>query len=324
MDCRKAFQILDARIGIISNREALTEFKGGIANLSTDFNQVKEIEYTSNLDGYFYLIQDDVEPFIHLEGNRLTVIGDLIKYEEEGSDDRFSLLGNEGLFYRFVLRVLEDRYKIFSYHACSLYDEETELLYVICGGAGSGKTAFILRGLEMGLKIFSTEMTHFNFQQSIDQLKFHKGSLKDNIRIGNLKFDFPQLAKESGIELPEVEDVWGTKMVVDFSKQQTSFEVLEDPELIIVFPHVEQEKKETIVNDVTNKNSIRKKLFDNLSDKPGETILIDEGIPVIGLDTREALKQRLIAVDQFLEYGRIKKTVSVVAGTKNCLNGLKE
>jgi len=140
--------------------------------------------------------------------------GNFLELEKEAKDSRFSLLGNEGLFFRFVLKIMESKFNIFSLHACSLFDEKTERFFIICGGAGSGKTAFISKGIEAGLKIFSTEMTHFDLW-SAGKLKFYKGSLLDNIRIANLKYDYPNIYERLELNLPEAEDEWGTKITLD-------------------------------------------------------------------------------------------------------------
>jgi len=324
MEYRRAVKILKAKIGLISNKEELIKFKKGeIADLATDFHKLKKMDFTSNLDGYFYIIDEDTEPRIQFDANRVVATGNFLKLEEEAKDNRFFLLGNEGLFYRFVLKILEDKFNIFSFHACSLFDEETGQLFIICGGAGSGKTAFILKGIEVGLKIFSTEMSHFN-PHSPGRLKFYKGSLLDNIRIANLKYDYSKIYETLKLNLSEVEDEWGTKIAVDLSQYQTLFDQLDDPEIVLVFPHIEEEKKDSIVREVKNKSLLCKLLFDNLSEKIGETILLYEKVPVAGLDSSFSLRKRLEAVDEFIEYARLKRAIRVIAGTKNCLKGVKE
>ncbi len=323
MEYRKAVQILKAKMGIISNREELTWFKKGeLADLATDFHRLEEIEFSSGLDGYFHIINEDAEPRIQLDLDRVVARGHFLELEKEAKDPRFSLLGNEGLFYRFVLRVLEDKHDIFSFHACSLFNEETEQFLIICGGAGSGKTVFILKGIEEGFKIFSTEMVHFSFQAG-HRLKFYKGSLLDNVRIGSLKYNFSEACKMLGTKLPEGEDEWERKITIDFSAYQTSFNHLDDPEATVVFPHIEEEKKASIVKEIRDKNSLYKLLFDNLSEKIGETILLYERIPVTGLDTPSSSKKRLRAIEEFIEYARLARAISVVAGTKNCLKGVR-
>ena len=99
---------------------------------------------------------------------------------------------------------------------------------------------------------------------------------------------------------------------------------LDDPEIVLVFPHIEEEKKDSIVRQVKDKSLLCKLLFDNLSEKIGETILLYEKVPVAGLDSFSSLRKRLGAVDEFIEYARLKRAIRVIAGTKNCLEGVKE
>lgn len=323
MEYRRAVKILKTKIGLISNKEELIKFKKGeIADLATDFHKLKKIDFTSDLDGYFYIIDESIEPQIQFDIDRIVATGNFLKLEKEAKDSRFSLLGNEGLFYRFVLRILEDKHNIFSLHACSLFDEKTKRFFIICGGAGSGKTVFLLKGMEEGLKVFSTEMVHFSLQAG-NRLKFYKGSLLDNVRVGNLKYNFPEAYKMLNIELPEGEDEWERKITIDLSGHQTSFNHLDNPEIIVVFPHIEEEKKASIVKEIRDKNSLYKLLFDNLSEKIGETVLLYERVPVMGLDTLSSSRKRLGAIEEFIEYARLERTISVIAGTKNCLKGVK-
>ena len=322
----RTIQICEANIKLVSNKRELLAFKKGvIADIETDFYKVKEVKVPStSIDAYFYVINEDSEAQIYTTSSDIIIAkGNFLELEKKTRDIRFSLLGNEGLFYRFALRMLEDKHNIFSFHACSLFDDEKEILYIICGGTGSGKTAFLLKGIEEGLKIFSTEMTHFKFQPG-GKIEFYKGSLLDNIRIGNLRHDYPKVYKMLNIKLPNIKDEWGTKIVVDLSQFQTSFDMLDDPQIILVFPHIEQEKGESIVNEIKDRRIIRKHLYDNISSKIGETILLYEQIPVIGLDTPSSAKRRLSAVDKFTQYKKLQKTLNVIAGIKNCLKGVRE
>ena len=310
---------------MVSNKKELLTFKKRvIADIETDFYKVKEVRIPStSVDAYFYMIDEDSQPRIQIGSDTIIAQGNLLELEKRAKDIRFSLLGNEGLFYRFALKVLEDKYDIFSFHACSLFDEEKEKLYIICGGAGSGKTAFLLKGIEVGLKIFSTEMTHFKLQPS-GGLKFYKGSLLDNVRVGNLKYDYPKAREMLNIDLPQVKDEWGTKIVTDLSKFQVPSDHLNSPQIFLVFPHIEQEKRESIVNEIKDKRVLSKRLYENISSKIGETILLYEKIPVAGLDTPLSAKRRLQAVNKFTQYDKLQKAVNVIAGAKNCLKEVKE
>lgn len=125
------------------------------------------------------------------------------------------------------------------------------------------------------------------------------------------------------IELPEVEDEWGRKIAIDLSRHQTASNYLDHPEIVVVFPHIEEEKNDSIVTKIEDKRLLCKLLFDNLSEKIGETILLYEEVPMTGLDTPSSSRKRLRAVNEFVRCVRLKKAMKVIAGTKNCMKGVK-
>ena len=163
-------------------------------SLLTDFREVEEIAYPARPDGRISLYGTtggDIE--YSFRNDHAVFRGPLRKFERSASDARYSLWGNQGFFYRFVLYLLELRHAVFSFHACGLYDERNHRLYVVAGGAGSGKTVYLLSGIGKGLTLFSTETVHFRFGRS--GLAWYKGSLADNVRLGTLVHDFPMFCR---------------------------------------------------------------------------------------------------------------------------------
>lgn len=233
---KKAVKILNLKMGILTNRkELLPNFplKIELESLLTDFYKIEEIDYSSNLDAYFIILDEEtLTSEISISESRIFASGPFTKLTQECEDLRFSFFGNEGLFFRYVLALLEKKKNIYSFHACSLYDEKSKNLYIVCGSAGAGKTCLLLRGLELGLKLFSAEMTHFKIENN--SVKFFKGALVDNIRIGNIKYNYPLILKSLSIELPETEDEWGKKIAINLKKYETSFDELSNPEITII------------------------------------------------------------------------------------------
>ena len=90
--------------------------------------------------------------------------GDFSKLVKQTRDIRYSFFGNEGSLYRQTLKILEDKYGIFSFHSCAMYQPKENRLFLIIGGAGSGKSCFMLRGMQMGLELLTAEMGHFSFE----------------------------------------------------------------------------------------------------------------------------------------------------------------
>jgi len=230
---------------------------------------------------------------------------------------RWSLLGNEGLLFRFVLKILESKKSIYSFHACSLFDDKSNILYIIAGGAGAGKSIFLLNAIKKGLKIFSTEMTHFKFDY--DDLLFYKGSILDNVRVENLKYDFPEIAKNLNIKFKENSDYWNKKIVIDLSKYQVKSDELINPQILLIFPHIERNMNEIMLEEIKEKKNIIKQSFDNISSKISESILLYEKIPILGLDNTLLVINRLKALNLFINNKNFYRSLRLYSGVSNCL-----
>lgn len=84
MEYTRAVKILKVKIGLISNKEELLEFKEGeIADLATDFHKLRKIDFTSGLDGYFHVIDEDVEPRIQFDEDRIVVRGTFLNWRKK-------------------------------------------------------------------------------------------------------------------------------------------------------------------------------------------------------------------------------------------------
>ena len=318
---KKAFRILKATFGVVTNeKKLLDELYFGVyyESLLTDFHKVEEIKYSEGLDFYIIMLDEPGTPFdITVEDKRIFLTGAVLKATEETSDLRYTIFGNEGLLFRYVLMFLEKHYDVYSFHACALYDEKTNQMYIGPGGAGSGKTCLILKGLELGLKLFSTEMTHFSF---VNGLTLYKGSLVDNVRIGNLKYSYPAITKKLKLKLPEAADEWGKKIAIDLTKLETKFDSIKKVGITIILPHIEEGRDENIVTDVKNTRVARKALFDNISDKIANNVLLYDMIPLEGFDEPVLMRKRFSAVDKLLNH--VSRVAKVVGGSRSCWDGV--
>lgn len=314
---KKAFKIVKTSFGVLANKKELIPemfFKVKFESLLTDFHKVEEIEYKDDLDFRIIMLDEPNIPIdISIQEDRIFLTGSIIEATNKASDLRFTLFGNEGLLFRYILMFLEKKYSTYSFHACSLYNEKTNHMYIAPGGPESRKTCLILKGLELGLKIFSTEMTHFSL---VNGLTLYKGSLVDNIRIGNLKYSFPSIPKMLKLRLPDTQDEWGEKIPVDLEKLQTKFDSIEKTKVTVILPHIEEDRSKSIITDVKDKRTARKALFDNLSDKIAENVLLYDTITLPGFDTPDLMKNRLNAANRFLN--QVNLVVKVLAGSQNC------
>ncbi len=318
---KRAFKILKATFGVLANRQELVPemfFSVKFESLLTDFRAVEEIKYDDDLDFYITMRDEPGLAFdISVSDKEILLTGSIVKATNEASDLRFTLFGNEGLLFRYVLMFLERKYNIYSFHACSLYDEKGNHMYIAPGGAGSGKTCLILKGLELGLKLFSTEMTHFAFENG---LTLYKGSLIDNIRIGNLKYSYPLVTKKLNLQLPETADEWGKKIPVDLKDEQTKFDSIDKTDITFILPHIEEGRDKCIATDVKDPRVAQKALFDNLSDKITENVVLYDLIPFGGLDNAALAKKRFEAAGELLN--SVNRVAKVIGGSQNCWEGI--
>ena len=322
----RAVQIVKAKFGLISNKKELIfnpeffESREDIQCLLTDIYRVDEIPFSEDLDAYSYIYDvDDVPPTITISDKEVRVVGNISQLDAQMTDRRYSLFGNLGLFFRYAMATLERYHSIFSFHASGMYNPQENDLMLIVGSAGAGKTCLLLEGLKRNYQMFSTEMTHLKFEGN--KCLFFKGSLIDNVRIGNFVYDFPEVPKLLGLKLPDVKDVWGTKMVIDLSNRTTSEDVLVNPKVSLLFPKIEEGREPAIFGDVTDKRKITKLLFDNATEKIAQTPLYYDSVPVGCLDSPDIMQKRLKAMQKLAsgEAVEIRKAKTILASPTSCL-----
>jgi hypothetical protein len=322
---RRGVRICGATIGLASNNNSLITdsqyFQSMILqSLLTDFWRLEDAPYDADVDAEFWVEDTPGSPLSLCKENddrRLVLRGDLSNAEATCSDRRYSLFGNLGLFFKYVLAVLERR-GVFSFHASAIYNEADNRLVMFVGPAGCGKTAFILSAIEKGWKVLSVEMTHCEFRG--DDLVVHKGALYDNIRVGNLTVDFPGAIEPLKIKIPQVTDTWGHKFAVDMNPVAVSADHLTNPEIWIVFPKVEMGRGDPETKPLALDRGLRRKLFDNLTEKIGSTLLLYDELPVQGFDSPEMSGARLVFAESFVS--RIRDARSVLTGPRNCMKGI--
>ena len=322
MKYKQALNISSATIGISSNNSKLLlqlPQKIEVKSLLTDFHAVEEIPFSENLDGYIE-VEDSETPLKYTQKNcTFKIKGPLSTLHQRASDLRYSLWGNQGLLYRFTLYLLEKKQRVYKHHACALYNQDNDSLYVIIGGAGSGKTVYLLSGLEKGLKLFSTETVHFKIKNSIST--WFIGSLVDNIRYGTLIYDFPQFFPK--VKPPSQDKIWQEKIALDLSKYKTSFSKVTDPnEIYLIFPRLEEGRKRLITNIVENENKAIKLLFDNISQKLSETFILYDSIPVRGFEEEETSNQRLKNLQLLIKIPNLSQIAIRLSNPKNCWENL--
>ena len=313
-----AVKILKATIGIQSNQEELLPFLPfgvEVESLLTDFRRVEQISYKKGLDGYISVEDVEGDLTYKFHDNGVIFKGPFSRLQKEASDPRHTLWGNQGFLYRYALYLLEKKHNIYNFHACALYQEDMDTLFVIIGGAGSGKTVYLLSGLEKGLKLFSTETVHFRIEGN--NIIWHMGSVVDNVRYGTLMYDFPRFLPQG--DVPGPQSIWQKKIAIDLSSFCAQKESIKNPQAIhILFPRVEKGFERPLWNPVKNTSKAEKILFDNITQKVAETTLLYDKLTILGLDETDLANARLRSVKELASHQTVTEISSVLSDPKNC------
>jgi len=300
-------EVSEVKIGIKTNSPHLLE-KDRFFWLDTNFLSVDKVPFEEAKDSLVKVWDNIGGTPLEIKRNTLCLRGNFSELEKEANDPRYSIFGNLGIFSSWVLRVLEETQNIYTLHACGLVKRNK--LIIIPGGAGAGKSVFILSALRKGWKIFSTEFVHFRVKGGIE---FFKGSLKDTVRVDTLKCYFQDVAEELGISLKaEI----GGKMVVDLSLFQTDKYQIRPSDVILIFPHVEERRDRIICEELKDREILLRKLFNNASDKIGKSILLYSKLAVPGLDSVRLGQRRKENLEKFLQSGKVKKSLLWISGVK--------
>jgi hypothetical protein len=313
-----AARILKATIGIQTYKEDLLLHlppEVAVESLLTDFRRVEQISFKKGLDGYIFIEEAEGDPSYEIRDNGVFFKGPFSRLQRQASDPRHTLWGNQGFLYRYALHLLEKKHGIHNLHACSLYQEETDTLFVVTGGAGSGKSVFLLGGLEKGLKLFSTETVHFQIEGN--DIVWHMGSVVDNVRYGTLMYDFPRFLPQENTPAPQ--SIWQNKIALDLSEFSILEETLKNPRAVrILFPRVEKGFQTPECNPLKNEKTAAKILFDNITEKVAETILLYDELTVLGLDESGLANARLEAIKQLINHHTLEETSWVLSNPSDC------
>ena len=254
---------------------------------------------------------------VDVQPGRIEAIGDFTRLERTCFDNRYSLFGNCGLFFRFAMAEMEEK-GLFSFHASALYRDEDSRLLLLVGGAGAGKTVFLLAAVPMGYRVLSAEMTHCRIDD--EGAHFYKGAVFDNIRVGNFVEDFPEAVEAFGVEIPEVDDIWAKKIPVDMTPVATADDIITNPTAVVVFPKVELGRGAPVVTDVGRDRFTARLLFQNLSEKIAAPFLFYDQYPIAPFDSPARAARRHQFVESLLPH--IAEAKTVLTGPRECMEGV--
>ena len=321
---RQGVRILEATVALTANRESLLPVLPPpleVHSLHTDFREVGRIPYSSRADGSVSVMEDPAAPARYrISGTRAFWTGPLTDLSRRASDPRFSLWGNLGFLYRFALFLLEKKHRIYNLHACALYEPSRHRLFVVIGGAGSGKTVYLLSGLERGLSLFSTETVHFRHQGR--SVRWFMGSLADNVRIGTLRRHFPRFLP--AVQAIACADEWSQKKAIDLSSYRYPEESLIDPAVVFLFPRVEEGFGTFVLRPLREDRQVTQYLFANISEKLSQTTILYDRIPVPGFDCADLAEARRRACQKLARHRTSAFFGSVLSGPLECWGDLLE
>jgi hypothetical protein len=321
---RRGVRILEATVALSANRESLLPVLPSplaVQSLRTDFREVESVPYSSRADGKISLIEAASRPpRYRISGTRAAFEGPLIALSRRASDQRFSLWGNLGFLYRFAQFLLEKNHRIYNMHACALYEPSRHRLFVVIGGAGSGKSVYLLGGLERGLSLFSTETVHFRHEGR--HLRWFMGSLADNVRIGSLRRHFPRFLP-AGLGRPGGND-WTRKIAIDLSSYRSQELTLTDPDIVLIFPRVEEGFGRFVLRPLREVSQAAQLLFINISEKLSQTTILYDRVPVPGLDSAELAEARRRACLGLAGHRSVALSGTVITSPLDCWADLLE
>lgn len=304
----QGLKVGEARVRVTTNAPALLEPRRFFW-MDTNFLGVERIPADDAEDSFLEIWDGGTGPVMEIEDRTLILRGGFSRLEETARDLRYSIFGNLGIFSAWVLRTMEQEHAVHTFHACGLVKENT--LLIIPGGAGAGKSVFLFAALERGWRLFSTEFIHF---RSGTGTVFFKGSLKDAVRLDTFREFFPDWPARLGVDLKAEA---GGKLVVDLSGYQTEMDDLEDPEVALVFPHVEEFRPRILCGEMSNREDLRRALFTSATEKLDKSLLLYGRLAVPGLDTLDLAEQRVADIDRLLDGGRIRVALTWVSGVRD-------
>jgi hypothetical protein len=292
-----------------------------VHSLRTDFRDIVRIPYSSRADGRIKALDDPtIPPRYRISGTRVVWEGPLAALSRKASDPRFSLWGNQGFLYRFALFLMEKKHHIYNLHACALYEPSRHRLFVIIGGAGSGKTVYLLSGLERGLALFSTETVHFRREGR--RIRWFMGSLYDNVRLSTLRRHFPRFLPAAQGR-PQEED-WNRKIAIDLSSYRHSEDRLLDPDVVLLFPRIEEGFGSLVIRPLGDERRAAQYLFANISEKLSQTTVLYDRIPVPGFDRPDLAEARRKACQSLARHRTKVLCGAAIAGPLECWGDLLE
>ncbi|MBL7007254.1 MAG: hypothetical protein ISR78_09250 [Spirochaetia bacterium] len=304
---------------ILENDEYFLDKNGKLHSLLSNFHTL--IQGTAAAGAQIDVriaIEDNLEDTLTLSVQNGTYLfsGPIRNLEENCEDRRASIFGNMGIFSKICVLELEKR-GIFSFHSTSFVQPGTNRLYLILGGSGAGKSTVLLKAVKEEMQIFGTELTHFSIKD--EKVTLYKGSLWQNCRMGNLVVDFPSLLRTFSIDYAANGNPWKQYLSVDLKPWQYPEDVMEQPEIVILFPRIESDRIEA-ERYLLKKSGIAYSAYDNLSDKVSPPSYLYNSVFIPSIDGGIEQIERMKAAEKFLRCANIQACWKFLTSPEECLD----
>lgn len=126
---------------------------------------------------------------------------------------QFSLFGNKGIVQKYILHILEKKYKSIVFHGCAIRNQNDGRIIIGLGQSGAGKSVFVATALRNGWEMIATEQVILD-----DEMNVYRGNVFDNISPLSVEMYREWLADAQVIDAKRLIEPLGQKVFVDMRK----------------------------------------------------------------------------------------------------------
>ncbi len=321
----RRFSLLGMQVELVSNYQDIIaddEYfmsKGAcLHSLLSNFHQLLPADDDAGVDLQVFISDEPEGSGLKLERREgiYRFIGPIRELERHAGDKRAAIFGNMGIFSKILVRELERR-GIFSFHSTSFIIPGTDRLVLVLGGSGAGKSTVLLRAVIAEQEIFGTELTHLQFRE--DGIRFLKGSLWQNCKMGNIVEDFPALLDTFGIDSVPEGNPWKQYRSIDMRPWSYAADWIDNPQVTILFPRIEQERSRP-ERYTLSPEGIAYPVYENLSDKVSPPSAVYRKFFIPSLDEGDDQRRRMAVAERFVREAGIDSVWKVLTSPDECLD----
>ena len=158
------------------------------------------------------IINDSETNSLKITKNKFIINTSISEITKKDYNPQFSLFGNKGIIQKYILHVLEFKYKRIVLHGCAIINQNNEIVIGL-GGSGSGKSVLINVALQKGWKLISTEQTVIS-----EDMNIYKGNIFDNVSPLSKELIEEKLSEATVLSDKRLIEPLGQKIFVDMSK----------------------------------------------------------------------------------------------------------